>query len=713
MKCTHKTSPFALYPSRSQRGQSLVELVITMGLAIILMPAFLIGFSATRQGRAQQEERLQAVAYLKEASEAVRIIRDNGWSTIPANGTYCPQPVPNGSTWQLVTLSDPTKITTCDTPASGFTRTIVIGDVYRNNTTHAIDPNGSSGSTTLDPSTKSFTITLSWNTPISSSMSEVMYMTRHENLSYQDKLLADFAAGDSSGGTAVIPGNGNDGDVVIGGGGEKDWCKPDPAGIVKYKQTGNGQEIAISAVAPNGATKGHAYTTFGNNQSGNPLDSLDITDATTPVVTAGTSFTADAIKTYGLYADPNSSYVYLTSDSNQITVDVVKTTDFTKNAATFKLTGENGNSVYVAPINGTNVGLVTTTKSGVFHFSAFSVGSAPSGTLTQLGTSQNLSGTGNKVVVAGNYAFVATSSNTNQLQIFDVSHVNDATPSISPVTLTWNGASIASSQGAGAKGATDIAIDSSGKFIFLTTSYVDSTHPDVFIIDVSTPSAPKIIGQTNTNKDNATAMSPLGIALVSNHLIVVGSGGEEYQVYLTTTTLSNNSTTCGGFTLSGGSQIRAIVPVSEADKDNYAYIITDDSTGWFQIVPGGSGSGTGSGGVGTFTFVSQPIPIPTLAAAATFNSFSPVADIPSTTSIKYQVAVAPTCASTFTFIGPNGSTDSNTDTFATSSAIPLQAASGVTGYQNPGKCFKYKAYLTTSSSAFSPILHQVTVNYSP
>lgn len=683
------------------RGQSLVELLITMGLAAILMPAFLIGFSATRQGRAQQGERLQAIAYLKEAAEAVRIIRDNGWSSFPANGTYCPQPVSGGTTWELKSFP---QNSTCDTPAAGFTRKIIIGDVYRNNTTHAIDPNGSSSSTTLDPSTKAFTLTVSWNMPISSSVSQVMYLTRHENLSSLDSLVADFNAGTKNGiaVTDII-----DGELELGGGGASDWCAPNSSGIVKYNLSGNGQWTAISAVAPNGATAGHAYTTFGFNQSGNPLDSVNVTDASTPVVTAGSSFTADSIKTYGLYADPTSNYVYITSNSNKYQVDVVDTTNMSAHAATFNSSGgEPGYSVYTTTINGTKTGFLTAanTTNNTYKLYSFNIGNTtpiPS-SLTQNGNPVILAGIGYKVAVVGNYAFVATSSTTYPLQIVDVSN-----PSNMTLVKSF---SVSSYQGSSPQPGVKLNVDSSGRYVFLATNYVDSTHPDIFMIDVSTPTAPVVVGTANTYQ-NGVGMNPAGIIPVSgNHMVVVGSGGQEYQVFYTYPTVKY----CGGMTLaSPGTKITAVAAVSESDGDNYAYILTDDSSGWFQIVPGGAGAGTSGGGSGQGTFISQGIPVTALTSNATFNSFFPIADVPPPTTIGYQVGVAPTCSSTFTFIGPNGTTAS-TDTYATSSAIPLQAAAGVTGYQNPGECFKYKVIMNSNgSTTLTPILYQVSMNYSP
>ena len=68
--------------AKIKKGQSLVEIILAMGLAAILLPALLIGLATTREGRAQQRQRLEASAFLKEAEEAVRSVREKGWDNI-------------------------------------------------------------------------------------------------------------------------------------------------------------------------------------------------------------------------------------------------------------------------------------------------------------------------------------------------------------------------------------------------------------------------------------------------------------------------------------------------------------------------------------------------------------------------------------------------------------------------------------------------------
>ncbi len=666
-------------------GQSLVELLVAIGLAALLIPALLTGMIAASSGKAQENQRTQAVGLANEAQEIVRSIRNTSWSTFASYPLGQPlHPVLSGTTWTLVTGSATT---------NSFTRQVIISAVYR-------DGNGNiATSGTLDPSIRQVAASVSWNSPISTSVTTTAYLARLTNASYIDTTVADFTAGTKNGTTVTDM---IDGEVELGSGTANDWCSPNAPGIVKYTLTGNGKWTAISAVAPNGTTAGHAYTTFGFNQSGNPFDSVNVSDPASgnPVVTAGSSFTADAVKTYGLFADPVANYVYISSNSNKYQVDVIKTTDITQHVATFDSSGgEAGYSVYVATISATRVGFFTAADAvhSVYKLYSFAVGSSPSGALAQNGNPVTLSGIGKKVIVVGNDAFIASSSTTTPLQV-----VNVVNPSAMTLLTFTNGFSLGSLQGNSPKGAVDLAVDTSGRYVYLATNYVDATHPDVFIIDVSTPTAPVVVGSAITFQ-NTAAMDPTGIIPVSgNHLIVVGSGGQEYQVFYTFPSVKY----CAGVTLTSGTKITAVAGITENDGDNFAYVLTDDSSGWFQIIPGGVGNG--GGGSGSGTFISQGLPVPTLSANATFNNFLPIADAPPPTTIAYQVGVAPTCASPFTFVGPDGTSGT---TFATGSAIPL---TGSSGYQNPGACVKYKVFMNANgSNSLTPVLYQVSVNYSP
>src|SRR3989344_5205169 len=105
---------------KSSRGQLILELILAMGLSAIMLPALLVGLVASRGGKAQQLQRMDAISLTREAYEAIRVVRERGWSYVSANGTY--YLTLDGDTWILATGS---------ATISGFMRYVTIDDVFR------------------------------------------------------------------------------------------------------------------------------------------------------------------------------------------------------------------------------------------------------------------------------------------------------------------------------------------------------------------------------------------------------------------------------------------------------------------------------------------------------------------------------------------------------------------------------------------------------
>lgn len=85
-----------------------------------MLPALLTGLFSSKQGKAQQGQRVQAVALMKEAEEVVRNVREQGWTLFSVNGTY--HPLISGTTWSFASGSE---------NVNDLTRTITVSDVYR------------------------------------------------------------------------------------------------------------------------------------------------------------------------------------------------------------------------------------------------------------------------------------------------------------------------------------------------------------------------------------------------------------------------------------------------------------------------------------------------------------------------------------------------------------------------------------------------------
>jgi len=632
-----------------KKGQSLIELILAIGLTAILIPALTLGFVAAREGKPQQKQRLEAIMLLKEAQEATRSVREKGWSQVANNGTY--HPVITSGTWSFAANSE---------SINGFTRSIVVSDTYRDSNGNIV-LNG-----TLDPSTKKVIITIFWTLPYSSSVTSTSYIARFTNSSYTETSESQFNPGTKTG-TVVT--NVSGGEVTLGAGGGGDWCNPNLS-ITAVDLPKNGVANAVAAI------EGKAFAGTGDNASGISYASVNISNSDPPAGSVEATF--DGYKTNdGIFGETN--YAYLATDTNSKEVAIVDLTSIVSGkyseSGYFNAPGNgNANSVYVS----NNIGYMT---DGAGHLYTFDL-SSKSGSRPQLG-SIDLAGVGNKVVVSGSYAFVAEAGST-QLEIIQVS--SDG--------RTLNIVGHASLAGAGAK---SLFVNSSATRAYFATA-ISSTQREFFIVDIST----KTGSRPTVGSFEADGMNPRGVTVVTgNKALIVGTGGEEYQVINILN--ETNPVQCGGLNIDSG--VNGVASVVESDGDAYSYIITGDASSEFKIIEGGPGGQFATSG----TFESS---IFDAGLEVSFNRLYIDITEPAQANIQFQVAAADainnSCAtSNFVFVGPDGTSGS----YYTASS-PIFMDDDGASYENPGRCFKYKGYFTTSDISQTPVFNDMTINYS-
>ena len=633
----------------TNKGYTIIELLVALAIASLMLPALLTGLVSSREGKAQQTQRRQAVSLLNEAEEAVRSYRNRGWDSFAVNGTY--HPVVSGQDWTLVSGSE---------SVNGFTRSINVSDVSRDATGKIVTSGG-----TVDPSTKKIVVTVVWSTPSSSSIQSTLYLTRYQdNLTYTDTTQADFNAGTKSGTTVT---NTSGGEVILAaGGGGGDWCAPSLAGTA-VDLPNQGVANAVTAI------EGRVFAGTGNNSSGVSFANVSIVGDTPPVAT--TLGTFDGFKTNGVFGETN--YAYLATDNHSKEIEIINlTTNPYSEAGYFNAPGNgSGNSIYVKG----NVGYMTAAN----KFYTFDL-SSKTGSRSQLG-SANLAATGNRVYVVGNYAYVAINSTTTQLQIIDVT--NPSSPSIVG-QASVNG-----------QAAVDVFVNSSGTRAYIATAS-SASQRELFIIDVSTKTGNRpTVGSYDTN-----GMNPKGLTVVTgNRVIIVGTGGEQYQAVDINT--ESNPNRCGGLTIASG--VNGVSSVLQSNGYAYSYIVTGDASSELKIILGGAGNEYTASG----NFVSR---IFDATKTTAFNRLDlTTTTLAGVTDIKFQVsivnAVNNNCnQATYSYVGP----DNTANTYFTAASNVLQFSSSGS-YLNPGRCFRYTAFLTSSDNTQTPVIYDLTVNYSP
>jgi len=791
-------------------GQSLVELLIAIGLAAILLPALLTGFVTSREGKVGDNIRVQASSVLKETEEATRSIREKGWPAFATNGTF--YPTITGSAWSLAAGTE---------TVGAFTRQLVVSDVYRNEAGIIVSSGG-----TLDPSTKKVDITVSWSEPVADSVSSSMYFTRYlDNLSYIHTTQTEFDTGAK---TKTATTNAAGGEVVLGDNTKAKWCSPTFASSTIDLPDGPPVAVAATASATTSLPNDVFVATAPYATSSVKLAYVQVTANTDPPAstTQGTftldpprfsdpglvpsgigldnSFATNDVKyyksssnkVYALLATnlPNKEVIAILVDDANIgssseyqdpTNKIFKYHTFfnTRRYASNSSSTPNqdqapfgygasslavyGNRAYIASggflyvIDLSNIDSKTT-SSGLDMFGcriqldgydcqAGSPGSARKYSLGQTGTSwgdstspihNDCSDGGNielyatndifpVLVGANTYVYVAIGGVTNpEFAIVNVTTVpstnrsdDNSCGAISGGDTTWKRISTYDFNTASGteEAANSVYAKSDGTRAYISSNGGASSK-QFYILNTSNKNSPSFLSGSNNGTGPSTGFyngsNPQGelyprrslTVLNGQRVVLVGKDGtanandaHEYQVLDSSNEATPNF--CGSVNFDEG--FNDLTSVTEADLDNFVYMVANNTVNELKIIQGGP-----DGLYVDYGYIESA----TLDAGynTAFNRFSVTSTTPASTALKYQFAsadaVSGSCTGvTYNFAGPDGTSSSY---YATTSAALLLDDNG-SGYENPGRCFKYKAIFETTDFNQTPVLNDMTVNYSP
>lgn len=664
---------------KNQNGQTIIEVLLAMAFALVLFPVLFTLLFISRDGRAQQIARTRATALLTEAQEAVRSVRENGWEYIASYGNNLPyHPQIENTRWVLVSGED--------TPG-GFTRSVEFSPVQRDADGRIVTSGG-----ITDPSTRRVTAKVRWVTPLPTEITSVFYLTRHNAIVHIDTTEEDFAAGDTSQHSRVV--NLAGGEVILGStGGYGDWCQPSLT-ISSVDLPKSGVANAISAI------QGQIAAGTGENASGVSYANILVSDPQYPESpTASVSGTFDGYKTNDVFTE--SQYAYLATDTNTKEVEIMS-------LATVDGSGKYAEVGYFnAPGNG-NAESVTTQGSvgymvGGTRLYAFDLSQKTGSRPILDSDGLSLPGTGKSIVVAGNRAFIATSATNAQLVIVDISNTANL--------------QVVNQIGLPASGGKAIYVNASGSRAYIATEQ-SASQREVFIVNTEAGSAgyTQVLGSYDTG-----TMNPKGVIVVSGpRAIIVGTGGEEYQVVDITNEQANPLPRCGGLQIDSG--VNGIDTVLAASGRAYSYIISGDASSELKIIEGGPGA-NGRDYYLSGMFDSRILDATTIAtgsADVAFNRISAQISVPSAqSSVTLQFAgadaVGGSCdAASYVFVGPDGT--SNTayaSSNGTSIAGALPFSDDGSGYENPARCFRYRVNLVTGDATLTPIVNDVSVTLSP
>lgn len=682
---------------KNTNGQALIELMLAIGLAAILLPILVTSYVASRNGKPQQEQRMQAINLLKQTEEAVRSDASSNWNNFNINGTFHTY-IASNSAWSLASGSATT---------NGITQQVVISNVYRNSQGFI----NATNSGTLDPSTKQVGITISWTKPYTSSLYSTMYLTRNDNLTFTQTTQSDFSGSGSNtstvNGTAIAAKNGGGGEVELGAG-QANWCEPQNYIVNQLSLPKLSNSIY--------GIPGEAYLGSGTGTNSAMFINVAISSPLPPA-----SPSASIAGTYnGLYTTTSifssGNYVYLgtTNPSAQVVILNVSSKPYTQVGTVnldhdFSQTAQ-ANDVYVS---GTT--LYVTAGEYLYSYNISNPAIPQALGSVEMGGAFWTSGTPEalQVVVSNGYAYVTTANTWLGLQSFQISN-NGATMTLYGFSeLTWNQAGVG------------LDVNPSGTIGYVAFNGGNcGTGEDCgtfftqgfYIVNLQDPSCWPftwlclIQYYPTLGQYNAGTTDPTGMTVVpgDNRAVIVGTGGtQQYQVVDITN--DTDPVECGYMSIPSG--VYGVSSILDQYSNAYSYIITGQAGSQFKIIQGGNGGNYSTSG--TFESDSFNAGYPTA-----FNFFHADVASPSATSIQMQVAVANavngSCqGASYTFVGPGGNTSQYFTPIGATISAQIPFGNYNPNYANPGQCFQYKTWLTTSDTSETPILYDITVNYSP
>jgi len=513
---------------------------------------------------------------------------------------------------------------------------------------------------TRDLRTREIAFTGSWTdiTGNSNSIQSSTLINDWETLTWKETTQADFTSGTTGTDTVVV--NNSGGEIRLASALYNNWCNPLQS-LTSYDLPGQGVAQSIAA------TPGKAYAGTGANSSSYTFTSVTITDTNPPVVNVLDTF--DGYKANGIFGDPTYGYLATDNNAEEVVIIDISTNNFTK-VGWFGASGStDAEAVYVVD----NVGYMTQgNKLRTFNLTS------TAGSRAQLGT-VTLSGTGTDIVVIGSYAYVSIAGATNEMEIYNVS--NPASMS----RVAWadiNG-----------QAASDLFVSADGNRVYIGTNS-STTQREFFIINTTSKSGSRpTIASYESN-----GMSVKGLTVIDNKAILVGSGGEEYQVVNVATETA--PVRCGGMNIDSG--LNGVASVNEASGNVYSYVISNDATTEFKVIKGGQGGGdaNGVGYVSSGTYLSSVFD--TTKTNMVYYLLEWIATVPTGTSLRFQMRSGSTSDLTAQpWYGPDGTASTY---FTVSGNDYLPAASLNDRY------IQYQALLT-SDTVSTPLLQEIKLSY--
>lgn len=623
---------FSAVKNKKENGQTVVEVLVAVAIfsALATSAIFLIlgSFESVRYGGDAEV----ASAFAQEGIDAARSVANQGWGELPVGGPYGVSAA--AGYWQLSGGGDAT---------GKFSRAISVEQVYRDGSGN-IAPSG-----TLDPRTKKINTLVNWETVAGrpNSINLISYFTLWAGRAWTETTTADFsdgtftdtepaAVGDGAVALASIPGSG----YSLAG---------------SYNSSGSQDGTDVFVV---GNT---AYFITANNSSGPEFFIVNVTNPASPTLISSLDLGAAA---NGIYVSGNYAYVASANNSQELQIINVSNPAAPTLVGSYDASGStDATDVWVSG----NYAYLVRLSSGQPELYKINVTNKSSPSLTG---STEIGGNVNGIHVSGNYAYLATSVNSQEMVAVNL------TPTNPTVVGSYNAP--------GNQDGIDIFVDGTTAYLITQPSSSDK----LFIIDVTNPASPSLISSASWGGSSGTTYS----VFKNGNFVFVGvnQSADAVQIFDVSNpaspVLSSTITTVGGNAL------------GLYFSGSYLYVANSDDNGELKIYSAPAESYQTSG-----TYVSSIFDAAS-PAAWNFISWDQSLCVGCTMEVQMRTATSAAGIPAAEWAGPNGKDGNPADWFTNYAGEAIHA-------DHTGDEFiQYRVFFTGPGSD-TGILRSISVEY--
>lgn len=632
------------------KGFGLTELILAIGIFAMISSTLLLLVVDSARTLENSRVRTNATVLTKEVHSILSLLKSQAWFDIVRHtGQGEKSFIYENNAYHIVDGIG---------EENGLTYSFLVNPVNRDSNGNIVQDGG-----TTDFHTRVVSINISWKDMLGkahSTQSE-LYINDWQTDTILKTTVQDFSTGIHSD-TLVV--NNEGGEIRLRSVLYPDWCNPSLS-LYQYDIPGSAHSRTVFA------RPGHAYLGTAGSTTGEPFTKLNIEGVDPPILTVEGTYLGHTVN--DIFVLGNYAFLATATDNKEVLILDISSIPYVEVGYYDAPGSTDGQSVFVLGSTGYLAqGRVIRT----FDLSSYNGSRASIGNIT-IGW---FIATVSKIYVHENYLYAVLDWDWYELAIVDVT--NPSNMHITSQTSVNN------------QQVYDMFVSKDATRVYFGTNNSNS-EDEFFILDTTqkTGARPKIASLDM----GGTTIRGISVVEDGNVVILVGTGGIEYKVYVISD--ERHPEYCGGMEINSG--IYDIDSSLDTQGNAFSYIITGDTNNEFKIIRGGPGGGgeQGYGYVSSGMYIS-PV-IDSGSATSRYYAVSHITDIPNNTSMKLQFRVGNNSSMTGSnWFGPD---DTASTYFEGSDFYEFQD-------NISGQYFQYKVFFE-SDTLRTPLFKEILIYY--